>query len=223
MSWLDRLRGKTTSTPPPFPAARGELPHTLPLGLRLNGRVAFDTLVFRAHPDKFSVQLPEGHQGMPCYGHIDLGGGHALHRFYFDEDGYLQVSTAGDAIEGIKAFVFVDTVNPTNQHEFQRFISGHEHLGAPTIDYAGHRWHRDFSADAPSRAPAVVYDEVLYRHSPPRRDDDLTHYAMLYRREIPELQRDEFLLVTGEDYGPNEFCVTYAIGLDLTTADLDIT
>ena len=61
------------------------------------------------------------------------------------------------------------------------------------------------------------------RHDPPRRDDDLTHYAMLYRRALPGLDRDEFLLVTGEDYGPSEFCVTYAIGLDLTTADLDIT
>ena len=46
---------------------------------------------------------------------------------------------------------------------------------------------------------------------------------MLYRREVPELDREEFLLVTAEDYGPSEFVITYAIGIDLTTADLDIT
>lgn len=64
---------------------------------------------------------------------------------------------------------------------------------------------------------------MLYRYQPPRRDGDLTHYAMLYSRPVPELQREEFLLVTGEDSGPNEFCVTYAVGIDVTVADLDIT
>lgn len=219
MSWLDRLRGKAAA-----PATvEGALAHALPLGLRVNGRVALDTLFVRAHPDAYSAPLPDGHQGIPCYGHIDLGGGHALHRFYLDDEAYLQVSTNSDAVEGIKAFVFVETVNPATQADFQRFITTHAHLGDASVEYAGRTWHRDFSGDAGDRVPAVVYDEVLYRNDPPRRDDDLTHYAMLYRRALPGLDRDEFLLVTGEDYGPNEFCVTYAIGLDLTTADLDIT
>lgn len=218
MGWLDKLRGK--AAPPPLP---GALKHKLPLGFRVNGRVALDTMFCRAHSDALTATLPDGHQGIPCYGRIDLGGGHALHRLYLDQDAYVQVSTNNDAVEGIKAFVFVETVNPANQADFQQFITGHEHLGAATIDYAGQQWHRDFSDDAGARVPPVVYDEVLYRGDPPRKDDDLTHYAMLYRRELPGLDRDEFLLVTGEDYGPNEFCVTYAVGLDLTSADLDIT
>lgn len=222
MSWLDRLRGR--ATPPPVPDRHAALPERLPLGFRVGGRVALDTLVYRAHPEALSARLPEGHQGIPCYGHIDLGGGHALHRFYLDDDAYVQVSTANGAVEGIKAFVFVETVNPHSQREFQAFVQSHPHLGAPAIEYAGRQWQRDFSADsAGARIPPIAYDEVLYRHEPPRRDDDLTHYAMLYRRPVPELERDEFLLVTGEDYGPNEFVITYAIGLDLTTADLDIT
>lgn len=218
MGWLDRLRGKTEA---PVPA--GALTHALPLGFRVNGRVALDTMFSRAHPEALTAPLPEGHQGIPCYGHIDLGGGHALHRFYLDDDAYVQVSTNNDAVEGIKAFVFVETVNPPSQAEFQRFVTGHAHLGAATIEYAGREWHRDFSDEAGTRIPAVVFDEALYRGEPPRRDDDLTHYAMLYRRALPGLERDEFLLVTGEDYGPNEFCVTYAVGQDLNTADLDIT
>ena len=105
MGWLDRLRGKTAA---PVPA--GALTHTLPLGFRVNGRVALDTMFSRAHPEALTAPLPEGHQGIPCYGHIDLGGGHALHRFYLDDDAYVQVSTNNDAVEGIKAFVFVETV-----------------------------------------------------------------------------------------------------------------
>lgn len=221
MSWLKGLFGGNdkASAKPALPFA-----HPLPLGLRINGRVAFDTLMYRAHPQAWTAQLPEGHQGIPCYGHIDLGGGHALHRFYLDDDAYLQVSTASGQVEGIKAFMFQETVNPPNQAAFQRFIHEHPHLGADRIEYAGRSWYREFGDDgAAAKVPAVVYDEVLYRHDPPRRDDDLTHYAMLYRREVAELAREEFLLVTAEDYGPSEFVVTYAIGLDLTTADLDIT
>lgn len=223
MGWLDGLfGGKKQQAPEP---ATLPFAHELPLGLRINGRVAFDTLPFRAHPQAWTLRLPEGHQGIPCYGYIDLRGGHALHRFYLDEDAYLQVSTASGQVEGIKAFVFQETVNPANQAEFKRFIQDHPHLGADRIDYAGRTWYREFGDQlgAGGKAPPVIYDEVLYRHDPPRRDDDLTHYAMLYRREVPELDREEFLLVTAEDYGPSEFVVTYAIGIDLTTADLDIT
>ena len=217
--WLDKLRG----TPAPAAAVPAAFTHALPLGFRINGRVALDTLVSRAHPEALTATLPEGHQGIPCYGHVDLGSGYALHRFYLDDDAFVQVSTCGDLVEGIKAFVFVETVNPANQAEFQRFITSHDHLGAAEIEYAGRHWQREFGDDSGARVPAVVYDEVLYRHDPPRKDDDLTHYAMLYRRNVPELDRDEFLLVTGEDYGPSEFVVTYAAGLAMTTADLDIT
>lgn len=220
MSWFEGLFGSKKA---PAKAA-APFAHDLPLGLRINGRVAFDTLMFRAHPQAWTAHLPEGHQGIPCYGHIDLGGGHALHRFYLDEDAYLQVSTASGQVEGIKAFMFQETVNPANQAEFKRFIQEHPHLGAERIEYAGRAWHREFGdAAAAAKVPPVVYDEVLYRHDPPRKDDDLTHYAMLYRREVPEAEREEFLLVTAEDYGPSEFVVTYAVGLDLTSADLDIT
>ncbi|MGO1070333.1 DUF2491 family protein [Lysobacter sp. CA199] len=222
MSWLKGLLGGGEKKQPEKPAL--PFAHELPLGLRIQGRVAFDTMVFRAHPQAWTVQLPEGHQGIPCYGYIDLRGGHALHRFYLDDDAYLQISTASGQVEGIKAFVFHETVNPANQAEFKRFIQEHPHLGADSIQYAGRTWHREFGdQSASAKVPPVIYDEVLYRHDPPRRDDDLTHYAMLYRREVPELDREEFLLVTAEDYGPSEFAVTYAIGLDLNTADLDIT
>lgn len=222
MSLFDKL---FRSPPPPFNAAvPGALAHALPLGLRVGGQLQFDTTVYRVAPGVLTAELPGGHQGIPCYGHIDLGDGYALHRFYLDDDAYLQVSTCGDDVEAIKGFVFHETVNPPTKDKFQQFVMQHPHLGAPEIDYAGRRWQRSTqSTEQDARIPAIAYDEVLYRHSPPRKDDDLTHYAMLYRRHVDELDREEFLLVTGEDSGPEEFCVTYAIGLDLTAADLDIT
>jgi len=225
MTFLGKLFG-SRKTPPAEPAsfATGGIPHALPLGLRIGGYVSFDRTMYQVAPNAMTTELPDGYQGIPCYGHIDLGDGYALHRFYVDDDAYLQVSTCAGEVDAIKAFVFHDTVNPPTKQAFQDFVMKHPHLGAPEIEYAGRRWTRSTnSTDESSRIPAICYDEVLYRHTPARRDGDLTHYAMLYRRDVRDLMREEFLLITGEDSGPNEFCITYAIGVDLSQADFDVT
>ncbi|MGY0557616.1 MULTISPECIES: YjfK family protein [unclassified Lysobacter] len=224
MSWLDTLRGRSGKDQPPTDG-NGDISHALPLGLRVGAQVSIDTTLYRVAPGAMTAELPGGHQGVPCYGHIDLGDGYALHRFYLDDDAYLQVSTVGGDVEAIKAFVFHDTVHPPDKAAFQRFVAADAQLGDPQVEYAGHRWDRVTASTAgdEARIPPIAYDEVLYRGRPPRRDDDLTHYAMLYHRPVPELGRDEYLLVTAEDSGPNDFCVTYAVGIELTIADLDIT
>jgi hypothetical protein len=69
----------------------------------------------------------------------------------------------------------------------------------------------------------VVFDERVFRGRPATFAYALTHYSMLYQREVPAGARIESLLVSAEDYGPDEFCVTYSVGVDVTTADLEIT
>jgi hypothetical protein len=222
--FFDKLLGRAptgAASALPHPDA---LAHALPLGLRIGGRIQFDRTLYRIAPGAMTEELPAGYQGVPCYGHVNLGDGYALHRFYLDDDAFLQVSTVGEDIEAIKGFVFHETVNPPSKDAFRAFVMESDHLGAATIDYAGHRWWRVSNSTAgDERIPAMVYDEVLYRHEPARRDDDLTHYAMLYSRDVPELSREEFLLVSAEDSGPHEFSITYSVGMDLTMADIDIT
>jgi hypothetical protein len=224
MRMLDRLLGRAPAEAAPALPGPGALSHELPLGLRIGARVQFDRTLYGVAPGAMTEELPAGYQGVPCYGHVDLGDGYALHRFYLDDDAFLQVSTVGGDVDGIQGFVFHETVNPPTKAVFQQFVMQHEHLGAPGIEYAGQCWVRATPSTAEEeRIPAMVYDEVLYRHQPPRRDDDLTHYAMLYSREVPGLDRQELLLVSAEDSGPNEFSITYSIGMDLTIADIDIT
>lgn len=224
MRFFDKLLGRApteAASALPHPDA---LPHALPLGLRIGGRVQFDRTLYSVAPGAMTEELPAGYQGIPCYGHVDLGDGYALHRFYLDDDAFLQVSTVGGDVEAIKGFVFHETVNPPTKDAFRAFVMENDHLGAASIEYAGHHWWRVSNSTAgDARIPAMVYDEVLYRHEPARRDDDLTHYAMLYSRDVPDLSREEFLLISAEDSGPNEFSITYSVGMDLTTADIDIT
>lgn len=224
MRFFDKLLGRTPADAASHLPHPDALPHALPLGLRIGGRIQFDRTLYSIAPGAMTEELPAGYQGVPCYGHVNLGDGYALHRFYLDDDAFLQVSTVGDDVDVIKGFIFHETVNPPTKDAFRKFVMESDHLGAASIEYAGHRWWRVSNSTAgDERIPAMVYDEVLYRHEPARRDDDLTHYAMLYSRDVPELSREEFLLVSAEDSGPNEFSITYSVGMDLTTADIDIT
>ena len=46
MSWMDRMLGRG-GAPIPAPSAVGDIPHALPLGLRVGGRVHFDRTLYR--------------------------------------------------------------------------------------------------------------------------------------------------------------------------------
>lgn len=223
MSLIDKLFGR--KSPPPVPALspQGDLRHALPLGLRVHGRVRFDRTLYRVAPGAMTAELPEGDQDIAAYGHINLGDGYAMHRFYLEDDAFLQVLTCGEHVESVTAFVYHDTVNPPTKAAFQQFVTSNPHLGADEIDYAGRRWQRVTSPEAGSKIPPMAFDEILYRGNPPRRNDDLTNYTVVYGRAVPELDRQELLVVNGEDSGPNEFLVSYAVGIELTEADLDIT
>ncbi|WP_314403990.1 DUF2491 family protein [Stenotrophomonas rhizophila] len=219
MSLFNKLFGSPAS--PPSPASAFRFP--LPLGVRIGAHITFDRTMYQVAPGAMLGELPEGYQGIPCIGQIDLGDGTVQHRCYVDDDAYLMVQTVGGDVDGLMGFCFAETVNPPNKHAFQAFILEHAHLGAAEIDYAGKRWQRQINTTAAGRIPPMVFDETLYRYTPARQDGDLTHYAMMYQRHVPELGRDEFLLVTAEDSGPTEFCITYAVGVDLGTEDFQIT
>jgi hypothetical protein len=223
MGWLDRVLGKRTAEAlaGPVTAIAGI---ELPLGLRLGGAVALDAMLFKAAGAHLGFAAPEGHQLIEAYGRVDLGAGAMLHRFYLSDDAFLQVNTTSQVIDGIKYFVFHETRKPDNQRAFEAWVEPGSLLGAQVAEVNGRRYLREWGESPESRwAPPVVFEEQVYRGRPPKLDDTLTHYAMLYQREIEVLGRSESLLISAEDYGPNEFCVVYSLGIDVTTADLDIT
>lgn len=46
---------------------------------------------------------------------------------------------------------------------------------------------------------------------------------MVYFRDVRALDPQELLLVSAEDSDPNQFSITYSVGVDLTSADIEIT
>lgn len=217
MSWLGKIFGGDKPEEPAIAPAG-------PYGLRLRGAVSVDSLPFQMAGDKLVFEPPEGNQAIEAWGEVELGGGARIHRYYLTDDAFVQVNTTAGQVDGMKMFIFHETRNPPNQAAFNDAVRRGSLIGAQHIDIAGQRYTRVWG-DTPESAwaPPVVFDEKVYSKDPKEPDYDLTHYAMLYQREVPGLDRYEYLLVSAEDYGPDEYCITFSIGVDVTQADLTIT
>jgi hypothetical protein len=217
MSWLGKIFGSKEEAKP-------ETAPLGPLGLRLKGAVGLDSLPFRVAGERLVFAAPEGNQLIEAWGDVVLGGGSHLHRYYLTDDAFLQVSTTAGQIDDVKMFVFHETRNPSNQAAFNDWVKRGSQIGSPYIDLGGHHYDRVWGdAEADAWAPPVVFDEKVYNKSFTEPDYDLTHYAMLYQRLVPGLDRYEYVLISAEDYGPDEYCITFSVGVDVSQADLTIT
>ena len=216
------IRAKSTpdGAPPALPAGAG----SLPLGLRVGGSVSIDALPLRMLNGASLLELPEAQQLIEARGWIDLGQSAFLHRFYLSDELFLQVNVtetggSGVSIEGIKLFQFFETKTPSNRSALEAWLKTPSELGQAQVTFSGKTFRRVWG-DGETWAPPVVFDEVVYKNLA-QPDYDLTHYAMLFERELPN-DRMEYLLISVEDSGPEDYCVVYSIGLDLSVADLEI-
>ncbi|WP_313917819.1 DUF2491 family protein [Tahibacter sp.] len=216
MSWLGKMFGSKPEEPAIAPVG--------PLGLRLKGAVAVDSLPFRVAGDRLLFEAPEGNQLIEAWGEVELGGGSRLHRYYLTDDAFVQVSTTAGQMDDVKLFVFHETVNPPNQTAFNDWVKRGSQIGAAQLDVNGQRYDRVWGEGVTGDwAPPVVFDEKVYNKDFREPDYELTHYAMLYQRLVPGLDRYEYVLVSAEDYGPNEYCITFSVGVDVSQADLTVT
>lgn len=217
MTWLGKLFGSKPEEKESAPVG--------PLGLRLKGAVGVEGLPFRVAGERLVFAPPEGNQLIEAWGEVELGGGSQLHRYYLTDDAFVQVSTTAGQVDDVKLFVFHETVNPPNQTAFNDWVKRGSQIGSVSLTLAGQRYDRVWGEGIANAdwAPPVVFDEKVYNESFREPDYDLTHYAMLYQRHVPELDRYEYVLVSAEDYGPNEYCITFSVGVDVSQADLTIT
>lgn len=203
--------------------------NAFPLGARLKGAVVIDSMPFKLAKDAFGFDCPEGPQIIEAVGVIDLGDGTRLHRLYLTDDAFVQIPTtdvAGSSrsVGEIALFVYVDSINPANQTAFRNWLEPGSLLGAATYALANREYRRVWGEGPDVRwTPPVAFDEDVYKTSPSIKDYDLSLYSMLYEREVDGSDRNELLLVAAEDSGPNEYCISLALGVPLTLADFEIT
>ncbi|WP_347260938.1 DUF2491 family protein [Rudaea sp.] len=191
----------------------------LPYGARLRAAVRFDDLLGKLGADTFNFEWPASPQTIEAIGEIDLGAGNRLYRLYLTDDAFLQIATADGQPGDVNLFVYAESINPASKDAFERWC-----IAGRLPDYTlGEASYRRVWGEGEGMAPPVPLEERVYKQNLDTSEYDLTLYSMLYSRELPGMQRNELLLVAGEDSGPEDFVISQAVGLALSTAEFEIT
>ncbi len=191
----------------------------LPYGARLRAAVRFDDLIYKLNGQSLGFEWPESPQIIEAIGDIDLGEGNRLYRLYLTDDAFLQIATSNGQAGDVNLFVYAESINPSTKADFERWVTA----GAP-VDYRlGNYTYARVWGDGEATTQRVPLEERVYKKDLQTHEYDLTVYSMLYQREVPNFDRNEMLLVAGEDSGPDDFVISQAVGIPLSTADFEIT
>lgn len=191
----------------------------LPYGARLHGAVRFDDLLGKLGADAFNFDWPTSPQTIEAIGDIDLGTGSRLYRLYLTDDAFLQIATSNGEPGDVNLFVYAESINPSSKDAFERWVTS-----GRLPDYTlGDCSYRRIWGEGEGMAQPVPLEERVYKKDLATSEYDLTLYSMLYSRELPAMERSELLLVAGEDSGPEDFVISQAVGIPLSTAEFEIT
>ena len=198
-----------------------------PLQLRIGAAVRLDSILSKVLGDgRYVLELPESGKFLTVesQGEVDLGEGVKLHRFYLDEDWWLQVKASGavltdsDAgIDGIHLFGFGDVLTPSSQAQLEEMASL---IGRPSYAYADKSYDRLWGS-GPGLATTADFQERVYPAA--EASYGVRHQDMLHSRAIAGSERPEFLLVSVETDDKGEVSVVHSVGIALNAADIEIT
>jgi hypothetical protein len=193
--------------------------NALPYGARLQAAVKFDDLIYKLNAQSLGFEWPESPQIIEAIGDINLGEGSRLYRLYLTDDAFLQIATANGQPGDVNLFVYAESINPSTKYDFEKWAEA----GAPTEYRLGKYTYTRVWGDGEDTTQRVPLEERVYKKDLQTPEYDLTIYSMLYQREVPNFDRSEMLLVAGEDSGPDDFVISQAVGIPLSTADFEIT
>lgn len=235
---LKALFRASTEKPPEPPATGRPVAAGLPMGvsqedlegLRLDGRVNIKLIGLRAHPDTLFSWDDDAYHHIAAVGHVDLGQGAHLVRFYLDNDTWLQANIENGKVLEYKLFDFY-RVSHLSDAEFDNLINGEDKqpdsIGAQTVALTATSdeartctYQRVWGNGDSLWSPPVVFDEqVMTTESVSARH--VTHHAMLYERPIQGTERMEYLLLSAENDGEGSFMVVHNLGVDVASVDID--
>ncbi|MCH4811551.1 DUF2491 family protein [Vreelandella neptunia] len=199
-------------------------------GLRLDGRVNIKLIGLRAHADALFSWDDDAYHHIAAVGHVDLGQGAHLVRFYLDNDTWLQANIEHGQVLEYKLFDFYRVAHLSDA-EFDGVINGEDKqpdsIGAQTVALTSTTeeprictYQRLWGDSDSLWSPPVVFEEqVMTTESIAARH--VTHHAMLYERTIQGTERMEYLLISAENDGEGSFMVVHNVGVDVASVDID--
>ncbi|WNL41903.1 DUF2491 family protein [Halomonas sp. PAMB 3264] len=198
-------------------------------GLRLDGRVRLKLSELAAYPDTLFQWESERDYHIAAVGHVELGQGAHLVRFYLENDTWLQANVEGKQVIEYKVFDFYRVSHLSND-EFDALLNPAEAqtstLGvkrltvASTADEGERVFDRVWGEPESEWSPPVQFEEqVMTQESVMTRQ--VVHHAMLYERAIKGAERMEYVLLSAEDDGEGGFMLVENLGVDVASIDID--
>ena len=197
-----------------------------PFGLRIGAAVDIDTLPLRMHAADLHVELPEETIIIVAQGYIDLGDSSYAHRYYTSDDTMIQVLTVGGMedqhVEELTLFVPYKSYYPASEASWSEWTAEGGKLGAAKFRLDnGTEYSRIWFDGSEGYAEPVEFTESVYEDPESDECSDIFHKVMLYGRNLEEGKKNEYLLVSVEDY-EGERTVELMIGVDLEFSNLKV-
>ncbi|GGA99339.1 hypothetical protein GCM10011491_29510 [Brucella endophytica] len=207
--------------------SRNSIPVELgPLAVGIDGAIDVDLLSLEADALGGEPAMPLPARGpfiVAAYGQVTLEANTVLSRYYDDQHRMIQVISAsgrpGDAIEDISIYHPWDSVVPSGQTEWNRWMGTAGLIGQPSYDADGILFTR-FWGEGPDRTQPVEFVEMVDDGETKR---SIHQTCMLYFRPLGATR--EMLLINVErdleqGYGPAGGSVEFLIGYGLGPADV---
>jgi hypothetical protein len=194
-----------------------------PLGISIGRIIKFDEILLESLKSSIKMPIPKDlEQAVYAVGEIDIGHGTKLHRFYFDDSNtWLQITTNGtdeNSVENITLFFYVNAENPTSEAEVARLAGINSPVGLPTFTYDGATYHREWGTGN-GQTNLIGFEESVVNEADEKYSLKLS--SMLYKRDIPDTERTEMVIVSVEE-SEEGITVSTAVGISLLKSDISI-
>lgn len=189
-------------------------------GLHLGCAVTIDDFDFRLLADELRLEFPGETQMIEACGHMELGAGSHIKRYYTSDDAYFQVNFTGQEaeqnLEDFKLFRYDKTLTLGSNSEWEQWLKP-ETIGKSEYSYRDKTYYRVFGEGASPIQPIAISEQVENKAGDKYRIDN---FFMLYQREIkPDIY--EYLLINGEESDDGHL-VTFSLGVDLSATQINV-
>ncbi len=197
-----------------------------PFGLRIGAAVDIDSLSMRLHEDVLHIKPPTDTMLIAAQGYVELGGGTYLHRYYAADETMIQVLTVGgmsdEHVEEITYYVPYKSFYPVNEDDWAEWTGDGGKQGQPIFTLEdGTEYERLWFETTEGQAEPAEFTESVYEDPESDNHDDCYQKTMLFGRNLEEDKKNEYLLVTIDQYD-NEESVELMIGVDLDFSMLKV-
>lgn len=192
------------------------------LALTIGRTVEIDALAYRFWPEDGLVKIDVPSWLIVAQGHVDLGEGSFLHRFYPSDDNSILQLQGGDGegaeIDEIIVWTYHHEIYPSGDAEWNKIAKSIRapkfHLENTKAVYS-RAWFNEHEEDV----DPISYWETVYENRTGTKKRRIFQTAMLFARTLSDGE-DEMLLVNMEEPENGDKMVCFMTGRQLTAQHL---